>query len=88
MNRENNHALKPAIIVIALIALLAITVALILQAVWLREQIAKFGFYKEDVLLNYGRHVARIACVLGAILSGASALSIFIGIIDQKLSIY
>ena len=69
--------------------LIALTVVLILQAVHLHQievaaQVAKVGFYKQDVYLNYGRHVATTLCIVGAAVSGISAgTSVIIGLVDQ-----
>ncbi len=67
------------------IALLGACGLLITQAVWLHqaevaEQIAQIGYYKMDVYLNFGRTVAKYACIFGALFSGiASLVALFLG---------
>lgn len=52
---------------------LAIWQAIRLHNAEVAEQIAKFGFYKQDVYLDFGRKAAKVASIWGAILSGITA---------------
>ena len=61
------------------LALIALGVCLIIQGVHLHQvevaaQVAKIGYYKEDVYLDYGRHVATEICFIFGVISGICAI--------------
>ena len=57
--------------------------AVALHSAEVAEQVAKFGFYKTDIYLDYGRQCAHTGSIIGAVICGIGAIGCGISLIME-----
>lgn len=78
-NSDGQSALNKAASAMAVILLLAACGFLLYTAVRLHleeveAQVAAIGYYKQDVYLDFGRHVATVFAFIGSAISGVAGV--------------